>query len=122
MKKYMTVVDIENELREILAHIEYLEGILRSEDILKGIIKEEFIELVEQFDSPRLTDIEDNYDDINIEDLIPNEPMVVTISHRGYIKRVPLSTYRAQRRGGKGRSAMTIKDECIFNDICFVTS
>jgi len=102
---------IENELKEILAHIEYLESILRSEEVLKGIIKEEFVELVEQYNIPRVTDIEDNYDDINIEDLIPNEPMVVTISHRGYIKRVPLAAYEKQIRGGKGKVAVTTYDD-----------
>lgn len=102
---------IENELKEILAHVEYLESILRSEEVLKGIIKDEFVELVEQFNIPRVTDIEDNYDDINIEDLIPNEPMVVTISHRGYIKRVPLASYEKQRRGGKGKVAVTTYDD-----------
>lgn len=102
---------IENELKEILAHVEYLESILRSEEVLKGIIKEEFVELVEQYNIPRLTDIEDNYDDINIEDLIPNEPMIVTISHRGYIKRVPSASYEKQRRGGKGKIAVTTYDD-----------
>jgi DNA gyrase subunit A len=102
---------IENELKEILAHIEYLESILRSEEVLKDIIKGEFVELVEQYNIPRVTDIEDNYDDINIEDLIPNEPMVVTISHRGYIKRVPLVAYEKQIRGGKGKIAVTTYDD-----------
>ncbi len=102
---------IENELKEILAHIEYLESILRSEEVLKGIIKGEFVELVEQYNIPRVTDIEDNYDDINIEDLIPNEPMIVTISHRGYIKRVPSASYEKQRRGGKGKIAVTTYDD-----------
>ncbi|MBD3810053.1 MAG: DNA gyrase subunit A [Sulfuricurvum sp.] len=102
---------IDNELKEILAHIDYLESILRSEEVLKGIIKEEFIELVEQFNAPRATHIEDNYDDINIEDLIPNEPMVVTITHRGYIKRVPLAAYEKQIRGGKGKVAVTTYDD-----------
>ncbi|MDO9206679.1 MAG: DNA gyrase subunit A, partial [Sulfuricurvum sp.] len=102
---------IENELKEILAHVDYLESILRSEEVLKEIIKGEFIELVEQFDIDRVTEIEDNYDDINIEDLIPNEPMVVTISHRGYIKRVPLVAYEKQRRGGKGKIAVTTYDD-----------
>ncbi|MDP3300670.1 MAG: DNA gyrase subunit A [Sulfuricurvum sp.] len=107
----LEIEKIENELREILALVEYLESILRSEEVLKGIIKDEFIELVEQFNIPRVTDIEDNYDDINIEDLIPNEPMVVTISHRGYIKRVPLASYEKQRRGGKGKVAVTTYDD-----------
>lgn len=107
----LEIEKIENELREILEHIDYLESILRSEEVLKGIIKDEFVELVGQFDIDRVTEIEDNYDDINIEDLIPNEPMVVTISHRGYIKRVPLVAYEKQKRGGKGKIAATTYDD-----------
>lgn len=102
---------IENELKEILTLIEYLESILKSEDVLKGIIKDEFVELKEIYSSNRQTDIEDNYDDIDIEDLIPNEPMVVTITHRGYIKRVPLTNYEKQNRGGKGKTAVTVYDD-----------
>jgi DNA gyrase subunit A len=107
----LEIEKIENELREILEHVAYLESILRSEEVLKGIIKGEFVELVGQFDIDRATEIEDNYDDINIEDLIPNEPMVVTISHRGYIKRVPLVAYEKQKRGGKGKIAATTYDD-----------
>ena len=102
---------IENELREILELVEYLESILRSEEVLKGIIKDELGEVLEQYDDERRTDIEDNYDDIDIEDLIPNEPMVVTITHRGYIKRVPLASYEKQRRGGKGKTAVTTYED-----------
>jgi DNA gyrase subunit A len=102
---------IENELREIMETIEYLESILRSEEVLLGIIKEEFTESLAQYDDERRTDIEDNYDDIDIEDLIPNEPMVVTITHRGYIKRVPLTLYEKQKRGGKGKTAVTTYDD-----------
>jgi DNA gyrase subunit A len=102
---------IENELREIMATIEYLESILRDESVLLGIIRDEFTESLSLYDTPRLTEIEDNYDDIDIEDLIPNEPMVVTITHRGYIKRVPLASYEKQRRGGKGKTAVTTYDD-----------
>ncbi len=102
---------IENELKEILELIEYLESILKSESVLKTIIKEEFDELLEIYTDERRTDIEDNYDDIDIEDLIPNEPMVVTITHRGYIKRVPLVNYEKQRRGGKGKTAVTTYED-----------
>ncbi len=105
---------IENELAEILKLIGYLESILRSEEVLLGIIKEEFTAALEQYGEVRRTEIEDNYDDIDIEDLIPNEPMVVTISHRGYIKRVPLAAYEKQRRGGKGKvAATTYEDDFI---------
>ncbi len=102
---------IENELLELLKTIEYLESILKSEAVLKGIIKEELQELSETLSDERRTDIEDNYDDIDIEDLIPNEPMVVTITHRGYIKRVPLTSYEKQRRGGKGKTAVTTYED-----------
>jgi len=107
---------LENELAELKKLIEYLESILQSEDILKGIIKDELEEQKVKFKNDRRTDIEDSYDDIDIEDLIPNTPMVVTISHRGYIKRVPLSSYEKQKRGGKGKTAVTIyEDDFIEN-------
>ncbi len=102
---------IENELRELLELIEYLESILKSEEVLHSIIKEELLEAKEVLNTPRQTDIVDNYDDIDIEDLIPNEPMVVTITHRGYIKRVPLAQYEKQHRGGKGKTAVTTYDD-----------
>ena len=102
---------IENELKELLKTIEYLESILKSEAVLKGIIKEELRDVLETLNDERRTDIEDNYDDIDIEDLIPNEPMVVTITHRGYIKRVPLTNYEKQRRGGKGKTAVTTYED-----------
>jgi DNA gyrase subunit A len=103
---------IENELRELMILIEYLESILRSEEVLHGIINEEFDEVLETYGSNvRRTEIEDDYDDIDIEDLIPNEPMVVTITHRGYIKRVPLTLYEKQKRGGKGKTAVTTYED-----------
>ncbi len=102
---------IENELREILELIEYLESILKSEEVLHGIIDQEFDEVLATYTDERRTDIEDDYDDIDIEDLIPNEPMVVTITHRGYIKRVPLAQYEKQKRGGKGKIAVTTYED-----------
>jgi DNA gyrase subunit A len=102
---------IENELRELMELIEYLESILKSEAILHKIIDEEFDELLATYTTKRLTEIEDDYDDIDVEDLIPNEPMVVTITHRGYIKRVPLVNYEKQRRGGKGKTAVTTYED-----------
>ena len=112
----LEIEKIENELAELLKQIEFLESILRSEEVLHGIIKDEFEEIIETYPVKRLTDVEDDYDDIDIEDLIPNEPMVVTITHRGYIKRVPLSNYEKQRRGGKGKTAVTTyEDDFIEN-------
>ncbi len=102
---------LEAELAELLALIEELEAILKSEDKLNTIIKEELEETKEKYNEPRRTDIEDSYDDIDIEDLIPNEPMVVTITHNGYVKRVPIKQYEKQKRGGKGKVAVTTHDD-----------
>jgi len=107
---------IENELAELMKEIDRLSAILKSEDLLNELIKEELTEIKQKFSTPRLTEIVDDYDDIDIEDLIPNEPMVVTITHRGYIKRVPLKMYEKQRRGGKGKTALTTyEDDFIEN-------
>jgi DNA gyrase subunit A len=113
----LEIEKIENELAELMKLIDYLESILRSEDVLHKIIDEEFDEVLGIYGSDeRRTEIEDDYDDIDIEDLIPNEPMVVTITHRGYIKRVPLAQYEKQKRGGKGKTAVTTyEDDFIEN-------
>ncbi|OIP53525.1 MAG: DNA gyrase subunit A [Helicobacteraceae bacterium CG2_30_36_10] len=102
---------IENELLELIKLIAYLESILKSEEVLHGIIRDEFDEVSATYTDGRRTEIEDDYDDIDIEDLIPNEPMVVTITHRGYIKRVPLINYEKQKRGGKGKTAVTTYED-----------
>ncbi len=107
----LEVEKIENELKELYELIEYLESILKSEEVLNGIIADEIKEIAENFKAPRRTEIVDDYDDIDIEDLIPNEPMVVTITHRGYIKRVPVKQYEKQKRGGKGKIAVTTHDD-----------
>ncbi|MDD3342811.1 MAG: DNA gyrase subunit A [Sulfurospirillaceae bacterium] len=102
---------IENELAELLKEIQYLSDILKSEVLLNELIKKELLEIKEKFKSKRITEIVDDYDDIDVEDLIANEPMVVTITHRGYIKRVPLKQYEKQKRGGKGKIAVTTYDD-----------
>ena len=107
---------IENELAELMMEIERLSNILKSEALLNELIKEELLEIKDKFSIPRRTEIVDDYDEIDIEDLIPNEPMVVTITHRGYIKRVPLKQYEKQHRGGKGKTALTTyEDDFIEN-------
>ncbi|WP_151900819.1 DNA gyrase subunit A [Sulfurimonas hydrogeniphila] len=112
----LEIEKIENELAELMKQIEFLESILQSEKVLHGIIGDEFDEILQTYTTKRRTDIEDDYDDIDIEDLIPNEPMVVTITHRGYIKRVPLASYEKQKRGGKGKTAVTTyEDDFIEN-------
>ena len=102
---------LEEELRMLLELIAELESILKSEEKLNTIIRDELVETKEKYDEPRRTEIEDSYDDIDIEDLIPNEPMVVTITHNGYVKRVPIKAYEMQRRGGKGKVAVTTHDD-----------
>ncbi|MDD3056243.1 MAG: DNA gyrase subunit A [Aliarcobacter sp.] len=102
---------LEAEYQELMILIAELESILKSEEKLNEIIKEELTDIQERFASDRKTDIEDSYDEIDIEDLIPNEPMVVTITHNGYVKRVPIKSYEKQRRGGKGKVAVTTHDD-----------
>lgn len=102
---------LENEFQEVKILIAKLEGILKSEEEIEKIIKEELLEIKSKFSSPRKTEIIDDYDDIEMEDLIPNENMVVTITHRGYIKRVPSKTYEKQKRGGKGKMALTTYED-----------
>ncbi len=107
----LEIEKIENELAELLKTIAELEAILKSEEKINEIIRAELLEIKEKFSTPRRTEIVDDYDDIDIEDLIPNEPMVVTITHRGYIKRVPVKQYEKQHRGGKGKTAVTTYDD-----------
>ncbi len=102
---------LEAEYQELMILIAELESILKSEEKLNEIIKEELADIQERFASDRKTEIEDSYDEIDIEDLIPNEPMVVTITHNGYVKRVPIKSYEKQRRGGKGKVAVTTHDD-----------
>jgi DNA gyrase subunit A len=112
---------IAEELDAITKQIrEYLE-ILGSRPRLLEILRVELLEIREQFATPRRTVIEDLEFEADIEDLIQREDMVVTVSHAGYIKRVPLSTYRAQRRGGKGRSGMAVREEDFVSEV-FVAS
>jgi DNA gyrase subunit A len=103
--------EIAAALEKLAAEIaEYLE-ILRSREKLFGIVKQEMLDVKTQHATPRRTQIVEADGEVEDEDLIAREDMVVTVSHAGYIKRVPLSTYRAQRRGGKGRSGMQTKEE-----------
>ncbi len=103
--------EIGDELNGLGAEIEDYLDILRSRERVRTIIREELEAIREQFGTPRRTEISDHAADFDDEDLIAREDMVVTVSHAGYIKRVPLSTYRAQNRGGKGRSGMSTREE-----------
>ena len=108
---------IEGELKEIVDKIqEYLE-ILRSREKLMAVLREELVQAKTKYADGRRTDLQDAEFEQDDEALIPREEMVVTISHAGYVKRVPLSAYRAQRRGGKGRAGMSTKDEDFVSQV-----
>ena len=103
--------EIADELDKLAVEIaNYLE-ILASRARIQAIVREELLAIKAEFGTPRRTELVEGYGDLDDEDLIQREEMVVTVSHAGYVKRVPLSTYRAQRRGGKGRSAMQTREE-----------
>nr|BET70065.1 DNA topoisomerase (ATP-hydrolyzing) subunit A [Helicobacter pylori] len=107
---------IKEEYQNLLELISDLNGILKSEDRLNGVVKTELLEVKEQFYSPRRTEIQESYENIDIEDLIANEPMVVSMSYKGYVKRVDLKAYEKQNRGGKGKlSGSTYEDDFIEN-------
>ena len=101
---------IEQEHRELLAEIERLRAILGSDALLLQEIRTELDEIEKRFSDPRRTEIVAHSSDITIEDMIADEDMVITVTRSGYIKRSPLSLYRAQHRGGKGRTGMAMRD------------
>ncbi len=107
---------IKEEYQNLLELISDLNGILKSEDRLNEVVKTELLEVREQFSSQRRTEIQEAYENIDIEDLIANEPMVVSMSYKGYVKRVDLKAYERQNRGGKGKlSGNTYEDDFIEN-------
>ena len=102
---------IGGDLQLIADEIKRCLDILKNRETRLTLLKDELVEIKEKFATPRRTEIIEGEFDTNIEDLIQKEDMVVTVTNTGYVKRVPLDTYRAQRRGGKGRSGMSTKDE-----------
>ena len=112
---------IQNEYKEIQETIARLKEILENEPIRMGIIKDELTEVAERYGDERRTDIEHAADDLTAEDMIPDEEMVLTISHEGYIKRTALKEYRTQGRGGVGSKGVTTKDD-DFTEHLFVAT
>jgi len=102
---------VETEYKELLKKIAYLKSVLRSPQLVKQLIKEELNDLKKRYADIRRTDIIPAEDELQVEDLIANEGCIITISHAGYIKRVPVATYRKQHRGGKGVSGMVTRQE-----------
>ncbi len=113
--------ELVNELNELLHLIERLRAILASDALLMQVIRDELLEIKDAYADPRRTEILPDEGEINPEDLIEKKDVVVTITHRGYIKRVPVDTYRTQKRGGKGKSGMGVKEEDVVRDL-FVAS
>ena len=108
---------IVEEAKELGKKINEYLNLLQKKELLVDEIKKELIEIKEKFSDERRTTIGTETSDIEEEDLIESEDMVITVTHRGYIKRVPLKTYRAQRRGGKGRKAMAMREEDFVNQV-----
>ena len=102
---------LEAEYEELEKRIEYYRELLANEEMLKGVLKDELIAIRDKYGDDRRTEIQDVEDEIDIEDLIEEEQCVFTLSHAGYCKRVPASTYRSQKRGGRGVTGMTTKEE-----------
>jgi len=102
---------IEDEYLELIKTISYLKDLLANEHKIFGLIKDELLELKEKYADRRRTDIAPSEEEISVEDLVADRGCIITISHAGYIKRVPIETYKAQRRGGKGVAGMATKEE-----------
>lgn len=112
---------IENQLQELLQTIAYLRAVLASEKMVDEIIKTELTEIKNKFGDERRTQISIDVSNMQIEDLIADEDVVITVTHKGYIKRLPLNSYKSQRRGGKGVNGMATREE-DFVEHLFITS
>ncbi len=118
----LNVEKLEAELAELLARIAEYKAILADESKVMEIIRNEMNEIAAKFGDERRTEISFSKDDINVEDLIAEEDMVITISHAGYIKRMPMDSYRNQKRGGRGVNATKMKDDDFIENIFITTT
>ncbi len=113
---------LNEEYEQLKKDIEYYNSILNSKSKLMGVIREEIVDIKARYGDERKTEIADSIDDIDYEDLIPNDEMVVTITHNGYIKRTLLSNFTAQKRGGKGKIGAANKNEDFLEEIIYTTN
>ena len=118
----LEIEKIREEYQEVLKEIQYYEAILESEQMRMDIIKTEILEVKEKYGDKRKTEIVFNAEEINIEDLIPDEDVVITISHLGYIKRTQLAQYKEQNRGGKGLRGVAHRDEDFVEHLFVATT
>ncbi len=112
---------LDEEYESLIKEINRLKEILASERLIYGIIREELLEIKEKYGDKRKTKIMPSADDINIEDMIEEEDVIITLTHFGYIKRMPEDTYKTQRRGGRGITGLTTREEDFVEDL-FITS
>ena len=112
---------IEGEYEELQKTIQYMKDVLANEALLLGIIKDELLAIKNKYNDPRRTEIIADQEEIDIEDLIDEHDVVITLTHYGYVKRTPLSTYRTQRRGGRGITGLQTREEDFIKDL-FITS
>ena len=112
---------IEAELKELREKIDYYKRLLSDKDLVKQVIKEELTEIKEKFSSARITKITDEAKDLDVEDLIAEEEVAITVTKAGYVKRLPMATYRQQKRGGKGMQGVNLK-EADFVEHLFISS
>lgn len=113
---------LNEEYEQLKKDIEYYNSILNSKSKLMGVIREEIVDIKTRYGDERKTEIADSIDDIDYEDLIPNDEMVVTITHNGYIKRTLLNNFTAQKRGGKGKIGAANKSEDFVEEIIYTTN
>lgn len=113
---------VQGEYDEIQERIAYLKSLLADPKLIYGVIQEDLLEMKKVYGNPRRTEITADDSEINFEDLIEDRPSVITISHQGYIKRVPADTYKEQRRGGRGIRAMSTKEEDFVENIFFAST
>ena len=113
---------IDNEYKELMERITYLESILADENKLFGVIKDEMLAIKDKYADPRRTEIKPSEGEIALKDLYEEEEVAITLTHLGYIKRLPADTYKSQKRGGRGISALTTREEDFVTDLISTTT
>jgi DNA gyrase subunit A len=118
----LEVEKIEAEYQELMKKIAYYLEVLASEELVRGIVRRELLEIRDKFGDGRRTEIIPVDDEIDLEDLIEREDCVYTLTHAGYIKRQPKTAYRAQRRGGRGVTGQTVREEDYVEELCVAST